>query len=142
VLQRNPPHTEQKKGAGREHGGIEQRSEMKSSAVWSANNSRAFPHASSGVSQLVFGSKIAHSEVLDETLLTCHDSAGSSRAALLLPAASSSRETCACPSLRSELRVLVTSTSLWFAARGGRVGLRCFSHSGVITNKHWHKLHG
>ncbi len=45
--------------------GIEERSEMKSSAVWSANNSRAFPHASSGVSQLVFGSKIAqHSEVL------------------------------------------------------------------------------
>lgn len=45
MLQRNPPHTEQKKGAGREHEGIEERSEMKSVAVWSANNSRAFPHA-------------------------------------------------------------------------------------------------
>ena len=96
---------------------------------------------SSGVSQLGFGSKIAQQNSEVWAKLSSHSTIpGSSRAALL-PAASS-RETCACPSLRSDLRALVTSTSLWCAARGGRVGLRCFSHSGVITNKHWHKLHG
>ena len=124
--------------------GREERSVVKSIAVCGVqmytNNSRAFPHARAvECHNWVLVQKLRNSEVWAK--LSSHSTIpGSSRAALL-PAASS-RETCACPSLRSDLRALVTSTSLWCAARGGRVGLRCFSHSGVITNKHWHKLHG
>lgn len=58
--------------------GREERSVVKSIAVWSAFVHKQFEGLSScessGVSQLGFGSKIAQQRSLGETLLTFHDS--------------------------------------------------------------------